>query len=173
MKFLFPLFALVYLCSCPIHSQEIGLQSLNGFLGAWKHESTEMRSDGSSNTETGTMNAKWDLGQTYLKIDCTLNGNGYTRHYTQYIGFDSRSNQFQSTYMYSGTLEKVFESGTFNPELNQLELTGVNPFSSQLENGINIKSTFKIEAHQIVLELMELRANGQWELGYRAVFTKK
>ncbi|MEM9648377.1 MAG: hypothetical protein AAF969_07840 [Bacteroidota bacterium] len=119
------------------------------------------------------MVAQWYLGKTYLKIDCTLNGEGYTRYYTQFIGYDSRSNQFQSIYMYSGTLEKVFETGTFNPGLKELNMTGVNPFSNQLENGINIKSTFKIEEKLIVLELMELRANGAWELGYKAVFSKK
>ncbi|WP_222984264.1 DUF1579 family protein [Flagellimonas meishanensis] len=173
MRLVSSILLFVWLFTTISYGQEVNLQSLKGFVGSWEHVSKEFRTDGSTNIETGTMSADWVLGNTYIKIDCTLNGEGYVRYYSQFIGYDSGSKKFQSTYLYSGTLQKVFESGHFDPALDQLHLAGVNPFSNQLENGINIRSLFTIEENKIVLELMELRASGEWELGYSAVFTRK
>ncbi len=161
------------LASIFCQGQDQGLKQLSGFLGAWDHKAIEHRPNGSVNEERGSMEAAWFLDNTYLKIDCELSGTDYTRYYTQFIGFDSDSKEFISTYLYSGTIEKVIERGQFDAESKELRLEGVNPFSSQLESGINIKSTFKISENEIVLELLELRPNGKWELGYKAIFSRR
>lgn len=149
------------------------LFKLTPFCGSWTYEAKEIRPDGSTTMEFGTMEASWYLDSTYLRLEAQLSGEGNTRYYSQFIGYDRSTKQYTSVYLYSGTVQKVFETGTFEEANNSLVIEGLNPFSQVEENGINIRSTFKISEERLVLEVMELRPTGEWELGYLGTFKRQ
>ena len=166
-------FIFISISSMLASAQDNGLLQLESMLGSWNHKAIQYRLDGDTTVEFGSMDASWVLDSTYIEIKCSLSGDDYTRYYSQYIGYDNSAKKFRSTYLYSGTMEKVHEDGMFDNSSSELKLAGVNPFSNEIQDGINIKSSFKVTANQIVLEVIELQADGDWKLGYKAIFIRK
>lgn len=143
-------------------------------VGTWQHETVQVLSNGEKVRERGTAEIDFILDATFLQLEVKLNRENRSRSYLQLIGFDPNTGQFESTYFYSGTTTMVSESGYWNESEDKLELQGVNPWSRELENGINIRSSIQLGSDkEFILVVMELRTGGQWMEGYRSVFRKK
>ena len=146
------------------------LQKLAFMEGNWQVETLQRLVSGDSVLESGTAQISYVLSKSYLKLEvelCTVNG---CRSYIQLISYDKHTDLFLSTYFYSGTVIKVEERGTW--QSNALELTGINPWSSEQMDGINIVSTYQpLDETRFQLEVDELR-RGQWDVGYKSIFHK-
>lgn len=151
-----------------------GLSYLKPMVGIWEHETVQVLSNGQIVKEKGTAQIDFILDSTFLQLEVVLNRENSSRSYLQLIGFDPNTRQYKSTYFYSGTTIVVNESGHWNKNEGKMELQGVNPWASQLENGINIRSNIKIVSNnEFRLAVMELRAGGQWIEGYHTIFRRK
>lgn len=150
-----------------------GIKNLEFMIGTWKNNTTQILSNGTNITEKGNAKIKYALNKTYLQVEVELcRSEERCRKYIQYITYYRGENQFESVYLYNATAIKITEKGKWDNQKNELVIQGINPWSAEKENNINIISTFKyINKKHFKLEVNELR-NGKWEIGYKSSFTK-
>lgn len=166
---------LILVCFNCFSQSEISrkLSVFQDYTGKWSHETHQIPFSGNTVVEHGEANLFLELSSTYLTLDVSLNTeSGSTRHYKQLITYSEDQNHYISRYLYSNTSVMVEEFGVYDSKTNTLSFAGINPWASQLENGINIKTSLAFKNNKILLEVNELRPNGTWEIGYRSLFTR-
>ena len=152
---------------------DVDLSVLDFLLGEWQVEVEQSTPSGQNFTESGTARVTRILQNDYLQIEVEVCRNNRCRSYLQLVTCHNPTETFHSTYYYSGTHLTVTESGKWNEDTGQFTTSGVNPWASEREDGINIITTYWSENDDIWhMEVNELR-RGEWSIGYRATFTSK
>lgn len=149
-----------------------GLDNLSFMLGEWKVLTQQKLRNKSKINESGNAKIEFILKETYLQLKVDLSNDNNSRNYLQLISYDKNQDVFISQYLYSGSIMKVYEEGSWNNAEKTLTMNGVNPWADELDKGINIISSIKkIHNNKFTLSVNEFR-DEKWEIGYESTFIR-